>query len=241
MTARAITKTLGGMWTNKNYGLVRCPCHDDRKPSLKIKDDANKRDGIDLHCFAGCSWQDVKAELSRQGLIETTTSPATMRSTTAGATPKPKPSKPELSPEDRTRIALGIWQQSIRLNDTLGWKYFTERRQLHIGLLGDLRHCLRWCEKECAVIALMTDPLTNAAVGIHRTFLNPDGTKRERRMLGKAGIIRLSRDEDVLEGLGIAEGLEDTLSILLSGWSPVWCATSANGIKSFPVLVVSRL
>ena len=46
MSARAITKSLGGMWTG-SYGLVKCPTHDDRKPSLKIKDDARKSDGID--------------------------------------------------------------------------------------------------------------------------------------------------------------------------------------------------
>jgi hypothetical protein len=69
MSARTITKTLGGMWVG-SYGLVRCPCHNDRKPSLKIKDDSRKSDGIDLICFAGCDWKDVKAELQRQGLID---------------------------------------------------------------------------------------------------------------------------------------------------------------------------
>src|SRR5262245_25961774 len=140
--ARGIVKALGGMWTG-SYGLARCPAHDDHKPSLKIKDDPNKRDGIDLICFAGCDWRDVKAELQRQGLIETRTSSVPANSSALAtsearrklASRKPKPSKPELSPEDRTRIALGIWQQSVRLKDTLGWKYFTERRQLHIGLL----------------------------------------------------------------------------------------------------------
>ena len=38
-------------------------------------------------------------------------------------------------------------------------------------------------------------------------------------MLGKAGVVRLSSDEDVLEGLGICEGIEDGLAILVSGWA----------------------
>ena len=54
--AQALTKALGGRWCG-SYGLVRCPTHDDREPSLKVRDDANKLDGIDVHCFAGCSWQ----------------------------------------------------------------------------------------------------------------------------------------------------------------------------------------
>jgi len=70
MDARALTIALGGRWCSR-YGLAACPTHDDRSPSLKIKDDPRKSDGIDLHCFAGCRWQDVKAELQQRGLVET--------------------------------------------------------------------------------------------------------------------------------------------------------------------------
>jgi hypothetical protein len=243
MTARAITKALGGMWSG-SYGLVRCPAHDDRKPSLKVSDDPDKRDGIDLHCFAGCSWQDVKAELARQGLIDR----VDRTSGPADAHPKPKSSQKshanfELSPTDRTRIALGIWEQSVRLNHTLGWRYFTERRQLHIGLLPDLKHVLRWHEGEQAVIGLMTNPLTNKPTGVHRTYLRPDATNalnedgsKKKKMLGPMGVIRLSADHDVTQGLGLCEGIEDGLAILLSGWSPVWVGTCAGAIKNFPVL-----
>jgi putative DNA primase/helicase len=57
-TGREVTKALGGRWCG-SYGLARCPAHDDREPSLKIRDDARKLDGLDLHCFAGCDWQDA--------------------------------------------------------------------------------------------------------------------------------------------------------------------------------------
>jgi hypothetical protein len=54
--------------------------------------------------------------------------------------------------EKRTRLALDIWNaagplfprhSSSRAEPvpTLGWRYFTERRGLHIGLLDDLSHC----------------------------------------------------------------------------------------------------
>ena len=55
-------------------------------------------------------------------------------------------------------------------------------------------------------------------------------------MLGKAGVIRLSPDDQVAWGLGITEGIEDALAVLLSGWSPVWAATSAGSISRFPIL-----
>jgi hypothetical protein len=233
-SARAIVKSLGGMWQG-SYGVALCPAHPDKKPSLKIRNDPNKRDGLDLICFAGCSWQDVKTELVRQGLIEAWSAKTSSPVRKAPPT-KPKHSKPLLSPEQRTQIALRMWSKSVPLKDTLGWKYFCERRQLHVGLLDDLGHVLRWHDGEHAVVALMTDPVTNAPTGVHRTFLNSDGTKRERKMLGPRGVIRLSPDEDVTEGLGITEGVEDGLAVLLSGWAPVWATSCAGAIETFPVL-----
>jgi hypothetical protein len=82
----------------------------------------------------------------------------------------------------------------------------------------------------------MTDPVRGRSTGIHRTYLNPDGTKRERKMLGPMGIIRLSPDEEVCTGLALCEGLEDGLAVLLSGWRPAWAASCAASISNFPVL-----
>jgi hypothetical protein len=82
----------------------------------------------------------------------------------------------------------------------------------------------------------MTDPATAEPCGIHRTFLDGEARKIDRRMLGKQGVIRISPDEIVRDGLGICEGVEDALAIRLSGWEPIWAATSAGAIVRFPVL-----
>jgi hypothetical protein len=89
----------------------------------------------------------------------------------------------------------------------------------------------------------MTDPVTNAPTGVHRTYLRPDATdvidehgNKKKKMLGPRGVIRLSPDDLVTEGLGITEGIEDGLAVLLSGWAPVWAASCANAIETFPVL-----
>ena len=179
MTARAITKTLGGKWCG-HYGLCRCPAHDDRNPSLKIKDDPTNRDGINLICFAGCDWKDVKAALRQQGLIVMGTTHANVSGRKLCLSPKRFPIGNHVSSDDdekrRAEYALKLWAQSVPLPNTLGWRYFTERRELHIGTLDDLSHVLRWHEvDDAAVIALMTDPISNEPIGIHRTFLNPDG------------------------------------------------------------------
>ena len=90
------------------------------------------------------------------------------------------------------------------------------------------------------MVALMTDPITCEPVGLHRTFLSPNGcakaTARPRRMLGKAGIIRLSSDDEVELGLGICEGIETGLSIMAAGWCPVWACGCLGMLQRFPVL-----
>jgi hypothetical protein len=157
--------------------------------------------------------------------------------------PKRDELRAKLEPDERRRAeaklkgAMETWTDGIPLPDTLGWRYFTEHRNLRIDPLGDLSHVLRYHPGDQAVIALMTDPVTGAPAGIHRTFLNPDGTKLERKMLGRQGVIRLTPDQDVTQGLGIAEGIEKTLAIMIAGRTPpMWCACSASGIKNFPVL-----
>jgi hypothetical protein len=205
---------------------------------MKVKDDQRKGDGVDVHCFAGCDWQDIKADLGKYGLLRTFEPKNGPRRLprTAGATPARviAPVEIDATGEHRAEIALKIWKESKPLTGTLGWRYFTDHRGLEIGINVD--HALRYHSLYRMVVALMTDPLTNEPCGVHRTFLNPDGSKRERKMLGRQGVVRISPDEDVTHGIGIAEGIEDALAILASGWAPVWAATSAGMIERFPVL-----
>ena len=48
-TAKAIIKALGGHW-HGGQGTARCPAHDDRSPSLSVR---QSRDKILLFCHAG--------------------------------------------------------------------------------------------------------------------------------------------------------------------------------------------
>ena len=135
----------------------------------------------------------------------------------------------------RAGAALRIWREAVPLGGTLGERYFVDHRRLDIKSL-DLAHVLRWHHHIRAVVALMTDAITAEPIGIHRTFLDTDGTKRDRKMLGRQGVIRLSPDDAVTAAVGVTEGIEDGLAVLLSGWAPIWVATSAGAIARFPVL-----
>jgi hypothetical protein len=232
MDARGITKALGGKWA-RSYGLARCPCHADKTPSLKLTDDPRKDDGIDLHCFAGCDWRNIKSELRRVGLLTDPTYSPHLSRTPMLREFVPKP--PENDTAKRVDTALKLWEQSAAITDTPAWRYYTTHRGLDLSKL-ELGHAIRWHAGAEAVIALMTDAVTGKPVGVHRTFLNSDGTKRDRKMLGQQGVVRVSRDEDVAYGLGLTEGVEDAISFLVSGWAPAWAATSAGAMAKFPVL-----
>jgi hypothetical protein len=89
-----------------------------------------------------------------------------------------------------------------------------------------------------AIIAVMTDVITAAPTGaISRTYLHEGLKIGKAKTLGKpAGIIRLSEDADVLEGLHLAEGLESALSAMSKGFRPMWATGSTALMRSFPLL-----
>ena len=94
------------------------------------------------------------------------------------------------------------------------------------------------------MIAAMRDIHSSKLVGLHRTFLNRDGTKAviegspTRQFLGsvKNAAIMIDGFDEVATGLHIAEGVEDALTARCGGWAPVWALGSAGGISRFPVL-----
>jgi putative DNA primase/helicase len=153
----------------------------------------------------------------------------------------PRPPPPDAVPaaandaEVRIEAALRIWRETVPIGGTLAEHYFVEHRKLDVRPLA-LDHALRWHPDIRAVVALMTDPVTGEPIGVHRTFLDADGSKVERKMLGRQGVVRLSPNDEVTTGLGISEGVEDGLAVLLSGWAPVWASTSAGALAKLPIL-----
>jgi Toprim domain/CHC2 zinc finger len=95
-----------------------------------------------------------------------------------------------------------------------------------------------------AMICLVRNIITNEPQGVHRTALMPDGIaiKRDgktlRMSLGpvSGGAIKIDADEDVAQGLCIAEGVETALAGRQMGLQPVWSLLSTAGIASFPML-----
>src|SRR3954453_9331149 len=67
MTAAPIAAALGGGYRSGEWHRCKCPVHQSSGPTLALRDGPR---GLIVHCHAGCSRNDVLAELCRLGLLE---------------------------------------------------------------------------------------------------------------------------------------------------------------------------
>ena len=104
-----------------------------------------------------------------------------------------------------------------------------------------LRHPIEHFEGP-ALVALVRDVVTAEPLSLHRTWINPDGTKHgnpPRMLLGghrkAGGVIMLWPSAAVAEGLAIAEGIETALAVA-HFFTPVWSCIDAGNLAAFPPL-----
>src|ERR1022692_2724231 len=64
MTADFIARALGGRRSGSSW-MAKCPAHDDKNPSLSIREVDGK---VLLHCQAGCGQREVIEALKAKGL-----------------------------------------------------------------------------------------------------------------------------------------------------------------------------
>jgi putative DNA primase/helicase len=152
-------------------------------------------------------------------------------------------------------VWCAIWTEAVAPHGTPVQAYLTGRGLSLPPLANDVRFhgaCPFGKDAEGrtirtpAMIALVRNIVSNKPQAIHRTALDAAGHKIEvagcdRRALGpiEGGAVKLTADEDVTYGLGIAEGIETTLSLQrLPEWegSPVWSLLYRYGVEAFPLL-----
>lgn len=154
----------------------------------------------------------------------------------------PLPAAPEADKLRNQDIARRIWTEAL---DPIGTAVEVYLKHRGVGLpdapvIRFHPHCPRTGGALPAMVALMVDPITGEPCGAHRTYLQPDGRGKAavtpaKMMLGSAGVVRLAAP--ISEGLGLAEGVETALSVMVMiRWGPVWAAGSSGGIARFPVL-----
>jgi putative DNA primase/helicase len=236
MFAETIAKALlghksGGSW------MARCPAHDDRKPSLSIRDGDDGK--VLLRCHAGCEQHQVIAALRARGIWSTYGTIARARSRATSA--------PDSSDVKRTETALGIWEAAAAAVGTMVETYLRAR-----GIVIQLPAALRFhpaIKHPCgqlwpAMIALVTGGTNGAPMAIHRTFLARDGQGKApvdptKMMLGpcRGGAVRLG---PIGDRLMIAEGIETALSVMQATGRAAWVALSTSGLRTLELPVEVR-
>ena len=111
-------------------------------------------------------------------------------------------------------------RQALEDVETLGWCERSYFRQPNHGEEGHELHGQRLG----AIVAILTDPVTGERTGgITRTYLHQGvkiGKARSLGGVGRLGIIRLSPNDEVLDGLNLCEGLESALAAHGDGLLP---------------------
>lgn len=230
MNAETIAKALGGRKAGGGW-TAQCPAHDDRTPSLSIRD----ADGTVLvHCHAGCGQERIIGALRARGLW---TRGSRSFSRTARCTPVEH--KPNQDDARRSAAPLTIWQSAKPARGTPVETYLASRGidlpapdalLFHAGL----RHPSGsiWP----AMVALVTRGTDGKPMAVHRTFLARDGNEKapvepDKMMLGpcRGGAVRFAEPGDVLM---VGEGVETSLAAMLATGKPTWAALSTSGLRS---------
>ncbi len=232
-------------------GHIRCPFpdHEDVHPSWRW-------DFIEGRFYCTCGTGDlfdVIQQIRGGGFIDALRFSASVLgiddATTTILLPRRPQPPPRRKPEGKrwSGSAEGLWTSCMPLSG-VALDYLHARNCAIPPEDGDLRwhpdlphH--RTGRSGPALVARVTDAVTNEPMTLHRTWIMPGGRKADfdppRMWLAGhqkgGGVVRLWPDEEVTLGLGIGEGIETALSAAL-GFTPVWSALDAGNLEIFPVL-----
>jgi putative DNA primase/helicase len=250
---RELARLLGGDVSGSQV-LAPGPGHSRRDRSVSVMLSPSAPDGFVVTSFAGDDWRECRDHVrERLGLC---------RWTGPGRQAKACRRSPVLQGAGDSQDARGLvraadYVRKMRpVRGTPGERYLREIRRIDTDEAADVLervdaigwrpqayfhepdHPLHGQRLGC-IVGVMTDPVTGRPTGaISRTYIDENLRKigKAKTLGSPAGIVRLSRDEDVLQGLYLAEGLETALSAMAKGLRPVWSTGSTALMKTFPVL-----
>jgi Toprim domain len=229
ISAIEVARAFGGSVIGPGRVLVPGPGHSKRDRSLEILLKPDAPSGFLCRSFAGDDDLHCK-DYVRQVLGLPPWEPRQR------TTPPQPAQKPEPDDNQRNRIAHAalIWRQTADPRGTNVECYLRSRGlALDAALVDVIRFHPRY-----GMVALLRDVLSDAPCGVHRTYLDGDGRKVDRKMLGRAkgAAIKLDSSEQVVTALCIGEGLETCLTAREANYRPVWALGSAGAVAAFPVL-----
>jgi putative DNA primase/helicase len=260
MDARSAARALGG---EAHGNKVSCPGpgHKDKGDrSLSVTFDPSAPDGFLVHSFSGDDFRACRDHV--RAMLGLGSFEGQGRQERPVILPKPAMGPDPSEAWSRER-AGATWQEARSIHGTIAEKYLAVRgidipeeifrgRALRFHPACPFR--LEGGPRDGklvplpALVAAVVDVRSNEFLALHRTALTPDGNGKAnmpglppdgRKMFArsKGGVVKLTPDEEVTHGLGIAEGLETALSVMGNyGFRPMWATLSTSTMAKFPVL-----
>jgi hypothetical protein len=240
MRAEAIALALGGRRSGSSW-TVHCPAHNDRRPSLSIREVGGKN--LLIHCHAGCDQERVIAALRARGLW----AEIAARSISPNAHRELAERRPRRDDPRPSKTALAIWQSARPARGTLVEVYLGSRG-IHIPAPDTLRFHAGLKHRTGviwpAMVALVTNGAYATPVAIHRTFLARDGRGKapvdpQKMMLGPCGggAVRLANPGEVLM---VGEGIETCFAAMQESGYAAWAALSTSGLRTLDLPARTR-
>lgn len=209
---RHLVQRLGGRWSG-DTAICRCPAHDDRTPSLSIRQGDR---GILVTCHAGCDGRIVMRALA--GLV-----PIPRFNASAHGAPRPR----------STTAHIAIWQAGRAIDGTLAERYVRKVRNLWAPL-ADVRYHPR-CPKGQGALARFAPALLVAmrkageVAAIQRIFLDPSNARcTDKLVLGQA------------VGAAWTNGLPARTIGICEGFETAAAYTSLTGIQAWATMGAKR-
>jgi len=243
MNAREIVSALGGRW-HGSYGFVRCVAHEDKKPSLRVRD-GDKPGLLLVKCHAGCQTAHVLDELKRRGL----TGGVAQTADVGDEVRRQRAERDAKAERSKLAVAERIIKQCRPAAGTIVERYLRLR-----GIVAPIpptllfHYALRSPETQNRHPGMVArvERVDQKVCGIHRTLLIPPGRKAPgvdcKFSLGPigGGAVRLA---PAAEEMAISEGIETGLSFMQIYGIPTWAALSTAGIEKLilPPLPVAKI
>lgn len=261
MSPGALARALGGE-ARGNSVYAPGPGHSRHDRSLSILINPDAPDGFLVTSFSGDDWaagRDYVRLHAGLPAFGSETRELTAQERAEWARRRADAERTEAAGRTwRIRKAADIWHEAEPIPGTIAEAYLTTRLAGTAVpadvIASDALRFHRSCPfkvgeqtiRLSCMVAAMRDVHTGDLRAVHRTALMPDGSGKAalpdgsnpKKMLGLAEgtAIKLTADEDVTTGLGLAEGIETALTLIAANWRPIWATGSAGGIERFPVL-----
>lgn len=205
-----LVAALRGTW-HGSYAMCRCPVHDDRTPSLSIRQGTS---GVLVHCFAGCNPREIMRVLRNTDRVRAVEA------------------RPARSLDFR-RLAQRLWDEAIDVQGTLGERYLVGRcLPLDLPDVRFLSQCPLGRKPNTALHQALLVAVRDGGhlVAVQRIILDPRTSRhRGKFLLGRCG---QGAWQPAPSGrvLAVAEGFEDAAAF-----------TSLTGITCWAAMGASRL